>query len=137
MEDLFKKFIYTGVGWITVTTEKFKKVIDGFISDGKISEEEGKRIIDDLIKNTETKKDEIETQFGSVIDKIIKSFSFATTAEVEQLEKRIAELEALVAKKAEQKNETKATGKKTTTKTKAAAKKTTTKKSGSKTEDKK
>ena len=37
MEDLFKKFIYTGVGWISVTTERFKNTIDGFISDGKIS----------------------------------------------------------------------------------------------------
>ncbi|MEN8118990.1 MAG: hypothetical protein ABFS35_01525 [Bacteroidota bacterium] len=122
MEDFFKKFIYTGVGWISVTTERFKKTIDGFISDGKISEPEGKKIVDDFLKNTETKKDEIETQFGSVVDKIIKSFSFATTAEVESLEKKIAELEAIVAKK----ETTQKTA--TTTKLKTAAKPKTTKK---------
>jgi len=123
MEDLFKKFIYTGVGWISVTTDRFKNTIDGFISDGKISEGEGKKIVDDFLKNTETKKDEIETQFGSVVDKIIKSFSFATTNEVEDLEKKIAELEALVAKKETEQKTVKAT-----TKPKTAAKPKTTKK---------
>jgi len=111
MEDFFKKFIYTGVGWISVTTDKFKKTIDGFISDGKISEPEGKKIVDDFLKNTETKKDEIETQFGSVVDKIIKSFSFATKTEVEDLEKKIAELEAIIAKKETEKKTVKATPK--------------------------
>ncbi len=123
MEDLFKKFIYTGVGWISVTTDRFKNTIDGFISDGKISEGEGKKIVDDFLKNTETKKDEIETQFGSVVDKIIKSFSFATTNEVEDLEKKIAELEALVAKKETEQKTVKAT-----TKPRTAAKPKTTKK---------
>ena len=122
MEDFFKKFIYTGVGWISVTTERFKKTIDGFISDGKISEPEGKKIVDDFLKNTETKKDEIETQFGSVVDKIIKSFSFATTTEVEALEKKIADLEAIVAKKETTQKAA------TTTKPKTAAKPKTTKK---------
>lgn len=123
MEDLFKKFIYTGVGWISVTTERFKNTIDGFISDGKISEGEGKKIVDDFLKNTETKKDEIETQFGSVVDKIIKSFSFATTNELEDLEKKIAELEVVVAKKeTEQKTD------KTAPKAKAKTTKKTTKK---------
>ena len=123
MEDLFKKFIYTGVGWISVTTERFKNTIDGFISDGKISEGEGKKIVDDFLKNTETKKDEIETQFGSVVDKVIKSFSFATTNELEDLEKKIAELEVVVAKKeTEQKTD------KTAPKAKAKTTKKTTKK---------
>ena len=123
MEDFFKKFIYTGVGWISVTTEKFKKTIDGFISDGKISEGEGKKIVDDFLKNTETKKDEIETQFGSVVDKIIKSFSFATKTEVDDLEKKVAELEAIIAKK-----ETEQKTVKPTTKNKTVAKPKTTKK---------
>ncbi len=128
MEDFFKKFIYTGVGWISVTTEKFKKTIDGFISDGKISEPEGKKIVDDFLKNTETKKDEIETQFGSVVDKIIKSFSFATTTEVEALEKKIAELEAIVAKKEVEKKTVTTTKTTATTTTKTAAKPKTKKK---------
>ena len=106
MEDLLKKIVYTSVGLVAVTTERFKKVIDDFISDGKISKEEGKRIIDDLLKNTETKKEEIEKQFGSVIDKITKSFSFATTTEIESLEEKITKLEAIVAKKEEIKKTT-------------------------------
>jgi polyhydroxyalkanoate synthesis regulator phasin len=98
MEDLFKKFIYTGIGWISITTEKFKKTIEKFIDEGKISAEEGKKIVDDFIKNTETKKDELENHFNSVVDKLINSLKFAKSDELKKLEKRVAELESLLAK---------------------------------------
>jgi len=103
MEDLFKKFIYTGVGWISITTEKFKKTIEQFIEDGKISAEEGKKVVDDFIKNTETKKDELEDQFNSAIDKLLNSLKFAKAEDIEKLKKRIAELEAIVANNAKSK----------------------------------
>ena len=49
MEDLFKKFLYTGVGLVAMTTEKIQKSVDKLISDGKLSIEEGKKIIDKLV----------------------------------------------------------------------------------------
>lgn len=100
MEDLFKKFMYTGIGWISITTEKFKKTIEKFVEDGKISTEEGKKIVDEFMKNTESKREELEDQFKTVVDKILKSFSFAKKADLQKLEKRIADLEAGVKKDA-------------------------------------
>ena len=114
MEDLFKKFIYTGVGWISITAEKFKKTIDEFVDDGKISSEEGKKIVDDFLKNSETKRDELESQFKNIVDKVINSVNFVKKEELEKLEKRIIELEAKVSKKPAAKKTT--TTKKTTTK---------------------
>jgi len=128
MEDLFKKFIYTGVGWISITAEKFKKTIDKFVDDGKISSEEGKKIVDDFLKNTETKRDELENQFKSVVDKVIKSVSFAKKEELKELAERIAKLEAQIAKSSPEK-------KKTTTR-KTTAKKTTTRKTNKKDDSK-
>ncbi len=103
MENLFKKFIYTGVGFVSLTTERMRDTIKGLIEDGKISKEEGKKIVDDFSKNTETKKDEIESQFKSIIEKILKSFNFATVSDLEKVENRIAVLEALLAKVEEEK----------------------------------
>jgi polyhydroxyalkanoate synthesis regulator phasin len=97
MEDLFKKFIYTGIGWISITSEKFEKTIDTFIEEGKISAEEGKKIVDEFITNAETKKEELENQFSNVVNKIIESLKFAKAEELKKLEKRIAELESLIA----------------------------------------
>ena len=116
MENLFKKFIYTGVGFVSLTTERMRTTIKGLTEDGKISEEEGKKIIDDFSKNTETKRDEIESQFKSIIEKVLKSFNFAAASDLSKIENRIAVLEALLAKKDEEKPEAKPV-KKTTRKT--------------------
>lgn len=99
MENLFKKFIYTGVGFVSLTTEKMMKTVENLISENKISEDEGKRIIDDLLESTDSKKDELESQFKNIINNVVESFHFATKKDLEKLENRIAVLEALVAKK--------------------------------------
>ena len=44
-ENIFKKFVYTGVGFLSLTADKFKTAIDELVSDNKLSESEGKKII--------------------------------------------------------------------------------------------
>ncbi len=99
MEDLFKKFIYTGVGWVSNTTEKLKKHVEDFIKEGKLSAEDGKKIVDEFIKSSESRKEEIEDQFNQLIDKLMKSMSFVKSEDLKKLEKRVASLEVLAAKK--------------------------------------
>ncbi|MCK5210415.1 MAG: phasin family protein [Cyclobacteriaceae bacterium] len=130
MEDLFKNFLYTGVGLVAMTAEKIqksvgklvsegklsleegKKVVDKLVNEGKLSTDEGKKVVDDLvkkgklsaeegkkmvdnfIKNAKTKKDEVESQLKSVVERLVSSFDFATTNEVNALKKRVATLEA-------------------------------------------
>jgi polyhydroxyalkanoate synthesis regulator phasin len=107
MESNFiKKIINTGVGFVSLTAERMKQTVDGLISDGKISEEEGAKIVEDFTKNTETKREEIESQFKSIVEKVLKSFSFATKSDMENIENRIAVLEALLAKETETETET-------------------------------
>ncbi len=133
-KNILKKFINTGVGFVSLTAERMSQTIEGLISDGKISEEEGRKIIDDFTKNTETKRDELEGQFKSIVEKILKSFSFATSTEVDKIENRIAVLEALLAEK-EAKEETKPAAKKTTTKKPATKKPAVKKEEDTKKED--
>jgi polyhydroxyalkanoate synthesis regulator phasin len=98
MEDLFKKFIYTGIGWVSNATDKLKKNIDEFISEGKLSAEDGKKIVDEFLKNTESKKEEVENQFKKLIDEFLKSIRFAKAEELKKLETRVAKLEVLIKK---------------------------------------
>jgi polyhydroxyalkanoate synthesis regulator phasin len=98
MEDLFKKFIYTGIGWVSNATDKLKKNIDEFISEGKLSAEDGKKIVDEFLKNTESKKEEVENQFHKLIDEFLKSIRFAKAEELKKLEARVAKLEVLIKK---------------------------------------
>jgi polyhydroxyalkanoate synthesis regulator phasin len=105
MKKFLKKVFYTGVGFASLTAERIKNTVEGLVSDGKISEEEGKRIIEDLNKNTESKKDELESNFNQLAEKMLKSFKLGTAKDLENLEDRISVLESLLAKKDEEKSE--------------------------------
>jgi polyhydroxyalkanoate synthesis regulator phasin len=94
MEDLFKKFLYTGVGLVALTAEKIQKTVDRLVSEDKLTTDEGKKIVDEFVKNTQTKKEEFETQLRSITEKVIRSFDFATAHELNELKKRVEALEA-------------------------------------------
>ena len=119
MEDLFKKFIYTSVGLVSITAEKIQNTIDKLVDEKKISSEEGKKVVDDLLKDTEAKKEEFEGQLKKVVEDVVNRFKVAKNSEVEDLKARIEALEAQVGV------ETKATPQRKTT-TKTAPKKKTT-----------
>ena len=62
MEDLFKKFLYTSVGLVSSTVEKIQTSVDKLVDEDKLSQDEGKKIVDDLVKNTEAKREEFENK---------------------------------------------------------------------------
>ncbi|MEM7551877.1 MAG: phasin family protein [Bacteroidota bacterium] len=98
MEDLFKKFVYTGVGLVSLTTEKLQKSVDKLVDENKISTEEGKKIVEDLFKKTEGKKEEFENQLKKVTEEVVNKFQIPRNKEIEALQKRVAALEAKVGK---------------------------------------
>ena len=126
MKDFLKKFIYTGVGLVSLTADKFKETVDKLIDEGKMSKTDGKKAVDDFFENVGTKKDELEGQFDKLINKLVDNFSFADKDEISKLEKRIAELEKET-KTARKKPVKKKVAKKTVKKTISKAKKTKTK----------
>lgn len=133
METL-KNIVYAGVGLASTTSEKIKETINDLVEKGKISDTEGKKIIDDIFKTTESTKEEIEAKVKTMTDKLSATFDFKGKKEdkhVVSLEKKIAELERELAEakksattKAKPEAKKTTTAKRTTTK-KATAKKTT------------
>jgi polyhydroxyalkanoate synthesis regulator phasin len=63
MDDLFKKFINTGVGFLSQGNKAVQVAIEKLVKESKISEQEGKKIVDDLLKSSETKRADLEKQF--------------------------------------------------------------------------
>ncbi len=94
MESLFKKVMYTGVGLVSTTAEKVQEKVNELVEKGNLSEEEGKKVVNDFITDFDTKKDELETRVSKIINKVINSFDFPSRNEVTNLKTRIAELEA-------------------------------------------
>lgn len=80
MEDLFKKFVNAGVGFISQGNKKVQSTIDMLVKESKISEQEGKKIVDELMKSSETKVKELETQFKGLTDTMMKTVGMSGKA---------------------------------------------------------
>ena len=98
MEDLIKKFVYTGVGLASLTAEKLQKSIDKLVDEEKISEQEGKKIVDEFFKKTESKKKDFENQITKITEEVVKKFDFSKAKEILELNKRVKALENKVSK---------------------------------------
>jgi polyhydroxyalkanoate synthesis regulator phasin len=124
MEGL-KNFIYAGIGLAASTSEKVKNTVDELVEKGKISDTEGKKIVDDFFKSTGEMKEDFESRLKKFNDELTEKFEFLkkNNKVVETLEEKINELEGKLKEAS-----TKATAAVKKTTKKATAKKTTTKK---------
>jgi polyhydroxyalkanoate synthesis regulator phasin len=73
MEDLFKKFVNAGVGYIAQGSKTVQSTIEKLVKDNKMTQEEGKRIVDELMKSGESKRHELEKQFQGLSESIKRS----------------------------------------------------------------
>lgn len=94
MEDLLKKLVYTGVGVVSMTAEKLQEAVDKLVDERKLSADEGKKLVDEFFNTTEEKKKEFESQLSSIVEKIVRSFKFASNKELSELTERVKTLEA-------------------------------------------
>ncbi len=99
MADMIKKLMYTGVGLVTTTTEKVQELVDELVEKGKLSNDEGKKVVDDLVTDTKTKRGEFEDRFRKGVEDVLSKFSLPSAAEIKALTERIEALEAQLAKK--------------------------------------
>jgi polyhydroxyalkanoate synthesis regulator phasin len=70
MEDLLKKFLHTGVGFVALAAEKIQTTVDSLVEQSKISEEEGRKIVANFMEDTEAKKTELEEKFQEVTNSL-------------------------------------------------------------------
>jgi polyhydroxyalkanoate synthesis regulator phasin len=80
MDDLFKKFINTGVGFLSQGNKAMQSAIEKLVKESKISEQEGKKIVDDLLKSSEAKRTDLEKQFKGLTDDLKNRVGLAPDA---------------------------------------------------------
>lgn len=93
MDKIVRRALYTAVGIVAGTTERLQKAIDELVTRGKISAEEGKKVVDDVVKTTDHKKEEYESRFKNLIDSVLSKLNLPQSDAHEKLEKRIKSLE--------------------------------------------
>ncbi len=103
MDDLFKKFLYTGVGIVSTTAETLQKSVNEWVDKGSLSKEEGRKIIDDFVNDASQKKEDVEEKVKDLVQKAKDRIDLPTREEIENLNARIADLEAKLADQAKNK----------------------------------
>lgn len=110
MEDVFKKVLYAGAGLAAMAAEKVEATVDELVEKGKISDKEGKKIIEDFFKNTESKKEEFESKLKDVTEDVVSRFDFVgKNKTIKDMAERIEKLEAELNKSAKRSTGTKKT----------------------------
>lgn len=93
MQDLFKKFLYTSVGLVATSVEKLQQSVDKLVDEDKLSQDEGKKIVDDFVKNTEAKREEFEGKLRHIVEEAMTKLNFGTQSQVKDIHDRLAAIE--------------------------------------------
>ena len=79
MEDLFKKFVNAGVGYIAQGSKSVQSTIEKLVKDNKMTQAEGKKIVDEMMKSGETKRAELEKQFQGLTERMKSTVGYGNT----------------------------------------------------------
>lgn len=93
MLDSLKKALYTGLGLALLTGDSIKKMGKEIADKSNLSEEEGKKLVDEMIKRSEEAKTGLKAQVRKYVDETVTKLNLASKEEVEDLKKRISKLE--------------------------------------------
>jgi polyhydroxyalkanoate synthesis regulator phasin len=104
MIDLIKKAMFTGAGIVALTKDKLEEIGQDFVEKGRLSEQEGKKFIDELIKRSDESKEAIRRQIDDRIREALQKVDIARSSEMEELKAQIKELQEALREK-EQKEE--------------------------------
>ena len=70
MEETLKKLVYAGVGLAAQATERIEETVNDLVKKGKISDKEGKKIVDEFFQKTEKKKETYESKFKKAVEDV-------------------------------------------------------------------
>ncbi len=96
LEELFKKFVYTGIGMATLAKERLEKTIEEIVEKNKMNTNEGEKIMKDFIESTESKTKEIKETINKIIEDAKTNLRFARKSEFEKLKNRVKILEEII-----------------------------------------
>ncbi len=91
--EALKKAAYAGVGLVFVTKDKVEEMARKIVEEAKLSEGEGKKFFDDLLRKTEETRHNVEKMVSITVEKTLDRLDLPRRSELKSLESRISSLE--------------------------------------------
>lgn len=99
MVDLLKKTLLTGIGIAALSKEKIEELAKDFVEKGKISEQEGREFVDDLVVRSEESRVEFQKQIEEKVQAVLKKMNLAQQSEIDALKIEVAALQKILTEK--------------------------------------
>ena len=93
MKETLKNILYTGIGIAFLTKEKVEELKADLIEKGKMSQEEGRQFVDDLLRRSEKARDQLDLWINKRVEERIAQFDLATRDELADLRSKVEELQ--------------------------------------------
>ena len=97
MIDLIKKAVLTGVGVASLTKEKIEDLAKELIVKGKMSEQEGEKLVEDMLSRAEESRETMKNQTKSLVQDTIAKMQLARVEDIDLLKTEIERLREEVA----------------------------------------
>jgi polyhydroxyalkanoate synthesis regulator phasin len=92
MIDLVKKTLLTTVGVAALTKEKIEELTKDFVEKGKMTEKEGRALVDDLLARSEESRIEFQKQVESRVQTVLDKMDLVKKSELDALKLEVEEL---------------------------------------------
>ena len=97
-ENCWKVLYIPGIGAAFLTKEKIEALKDDLVEQGKISQDEGKQFVDELVKKTASIMDSLDLKISQIIEEKIKQLDIPTNADFADLRRQVEELQVALNK---------------------------------------
>jgi polyhydroxyalkanoate synthesis regulator phasin len=94
--ETLKKTLYAGVGLAFLTRDKIEELGKRVADETRLSEADGKKFIDEILKKSEDAKNAFEKAVNSGVDAAMEKLDIPRRADIKTLEARIKTLEERV-----------------------------------------
>lgn len=102
MKELLKNMLFMGAGAVFLTKEKIEELKNELVDKGKLTQDEGKELVDEWMKKSETLKDQFELKLNQMVADQIKKMNLATAEDIQELRRKIEELQVAINARAEE-----------------------------------
>lgn len=89
MIDLIKKAVLTGVGVASLTKEKIEDLAKELIVKGKMSEQEGEKLVEEMLSRAEESRETMKNQTKNLVQDTIAKMQLARVEDIELLKTEI------------------------------------------------
>jgi polyhydroxyalkanoate synthesis regulator phasin len=93
MEELWRKAKLFGLGVLDFTREKVEAVVADMVKRGELSEQETPQAVAELMERAKSEQEVFLDKLKVMVEKVISGTGLARSADLEALEKRVADLE--------------------------------------------